>query len=200
MNTTLWVRSNQGFASNRSGLVDESENGGANFTDPTGTQAYVGRYSSNTGISSASGTIGSLAVGQTITVTFDAVTDGHNAGDDIKAYLVLYNGGVYNDFRQHIAGTSAVLAQLVQADATTTSYQTFQFSYTVGNAVIDNNGAAAGVATTWNPALLGQDIGIRFANRNGDAIIDNVVVEIIPEPSAALLVGLGMLALLRRRR
>ena len=203
VNTTLWVRSNQGFNSSRSGLVDESENSGANFADTTGTQAYAGRYTSNTGISSAAGTIGALTAGTTITLTFDAVTDGSNAGDDIRAAIVLYNGGLLNDFRNEYAGTSAVLAQLVQTNATTSSYQTFSFSYTVGDPVFDNDGATtAGVSTTWNPALLGQDIGIRFYNRAGDAIIDNVVVDItaVPEPRAALLGGIALLMLVRRRR
>lgn len=202
VNTTLWVRSNQGFNSSRSGLVDESENSGLNFTDTTGTQAYAGRYSSNTGISSAAGTIGALTVGTTITVTFDAVTDGSNSGDDIKAALVLYNGGLYNDFRNEYDGTSAVLARLNQDNVTTASYQTFQFSYTIGDPVYDNNGATAGISTTWLPGLLGQDIGIRFYNRSNDAIIDNVVVDIsvVPEPRAALLGGIGLVLLLRRRR
>jgi hypothetical protein len=85
--------------------------------------------------------------------------------------------------------------------ATSASYQTFQFSYTVGNPVVDNNGAGTGVATGWDATLLGQDIGIRFYNRTSDAIIDNVSVDItvIPEPSAALLGGIGLLLLLRRR-
>lgn len=203
VNTTLWVRSNQGFNSSRSGLVDESENSGANFADTTGTQAYAGRYTSNTGISSAAGTIGALTAGTTITLTFDAVTDGSNAGDDIRAAIVLYNGGLLNDYRNEYAGTSAVLAQLVQTNATTSSYQTFSFSYTVGDPVFDNDGATtAGLSTTWNPALLGQDIGIRFYNRSGDSIIDNVVVDItaVPEPRAVLLGGIGLLMLLRRRR
>jgi MYXO-CTERM domain-containing protein len=34
----------------------------------------------------------------------------------------------------------------------------------------------------------------------GGVVIDNIVVSSIPEPSAALLGGLGLLALLRRRR
>lgn len=35
---------------------------------------------------------------------------------------------------------------------------------------------------------------------NGATLLDNIKVEVIPEPSAALLGGLGLLALLRRRR
>lgn len=129
------------------------------------------------------------------------MTDGSNSGDDINAYLVLYNGGLLNDFRTPYAGTSAVLAKLTTDNITTTSYQTFQFSYTVGDPVFDNNGATGGVATTWNALLLGQDIGIRFEHKI-DAIIDNVSIDIsvVPEPGPAILGGLGLLALLRRRR
>lgn len=36
VNTTLWVKSAQGYGASRSGLVDESENSGLNFTDTTG--------------------------------------------------------------------------------------------------------------------------------------------------------------------
>jgi hypothetical protein len=41
---------------------------------------------------------------------------------------------------------------------------------------------------------------IRNGSISNDFLIDNVVVSIIPEPGSALLGGLGMLALLRRRR
>lgn len=60
-----------------------------------------------------------------------------------------------------------------------------------------------------NPGFVGQDLKIRIIMTNestsgnfSQAAIDNVRLDatVIPEPSTALLGGLGMLALLRRRR
>ncbi len=215
-----WVLSGSGFASNRSGIVHEDESiegltdevAGPFFTDPVGSQAWAGRYDDNAGLTSAFQQIGAIAAGQTITVTFDAVVDGYlvengglfsgapGNGSDLDAYLVLFDGAsTRNDVRTFNNNTSAILASLTGNQGVTTSYQSFQFSYVVGDNVIDNNGAASGASTTWNPALLGHDIAIRFGENN-NAIIDNVSVTIIPEPSTALLGGLSLLALLRRRR
>lgn len=175
-NTTLWVRSASGFNASRNGLIDESENGGANFTDPVGSQAWAGRYSSNTGITSAFNTIGSLTLGTTITVSFDAVIDGSNAGSAINAYLVLFNGaGTRDAVENDLNNTDAALARLT--GTATSSYVTYSFSYTVGNNVFDANGATAGTPTAWDPSLLGKDIAVRFKHTNG-AIVDNVKVTI----------------------
>ena len=47
----------------------------------------------------------------------------------------------------------------------------------------------------------GQSVGIALINQAGTQVIfDNVRFDVIPEPSTALLGGLGALALLRRRR
>lgn len=60
------------------------------------------------------------------------------------------------------------------------------------------NGTLSG---TWSNLDLGPNDGfISFHANNTVAQIDNLSVTAIPEPSAALLGGLGMLALLRRRR
>ena len=175
-NTALWVRATSGFNASRNGLVDESENGGANFTDPTGSQAWAGRYSSNTGITTAQGVIGSLAAGQTITVSFDAVIDGQNSGSAINAMLVAFDpGAARNAVEQNNKNTAAVLKILT--GTATGSYQNHSFSYTVGDNVSDNNGAASGGGTAWLGSLLGKDIAIRFAHKNG-AIVDNVRVTI----------------------
>lgn len=53
------------------------------------------------------------------------------------------------------------------------------------------NGADNGFNASNSRLFLGGDNGLSF---------DNIVVSAIPEPSAALLGGLGVLALLRRRR
>lgn len=216
IDTTKWVRATAGFGSDRNGLVHENENGGNTFTDPTGSQAWAGRYSTNTGLTSAFGQIGTIAVGQTITITFDAVRDGYVSnltsetatngnitnGTDLDVYLVLFDGaGTRNDLAPSLSidGTSAVLARFFGNQGVNDTYQTFSFSYTVGDDVIDNNGIGSGVANTWNPGLLGQDIAVRFGIGN-HAIIDNLSVSIIPEPSSALLGAIGILLLLRRRR
>jgi hypothetical protein len=199
IDTTKWVRSSSGFNASRNGIVSDLRTG-ETFNDPTGAQAWAGRYSSNTGLTSAFPQIGTLAVGQTITVSFDSRVDSFNSGSAIYAMLVLFDGaGTRNSVENPLNNTFAVL-DLFTATATG-SYVNYSFSYTVGDTVVDNNGATAGVGTAWNSNALGKDIAIRFAHRNG-ALVDNVSVDIsaIPEPSAALLGALGLLALLRRRR
>ena len=72
---------------------------------------------------------------------------------------------------------------------------------------------ALAVGTTWTqytsgsiaatPGSIGQTLGIKVVSSgatNSYANFDEIAVNVVPEPSAALLGGLGMLALLRRRR
>ncbi len=71
---------------------------------------------------------------------------------------------------------------------TTGQYQTFSLT--------------SGIVPEGSP-LIGNQVQLRILNsgpRSSFAIIDNVSLTAIPEPSAALLGGLGLLALLRRRR
>ena len=196
IDTTKWVRSASGFNSTRNGIVSDLRTG-ETFNDPTGAQAWAGRYSSNTGLTSAFQQIGTLTAGQTITVSFDSTIDTFNNGSAIYAMLVVFDGaGTRNSVEIPQNNTFAVL-DLFTGTATA-SYATYSFSYTVGDPVVDNNGGTTGGGTAWDPNSLGKDIAIRFAHRNG-ALVDNVSVNIVPEPSAALLGGLGFLMLLRRR-
>jgi uncharacterized protein (TIGR03382 family) len=78
------------------------------------------------------------------------------------------------------------------------STQLATFLFDVGNDGIYDpaltytaNGADNGFNATNSKLFLGGGNGLVF---------DNIVVTTIPEPSAALLGGLGVLALLRRRR
>lgn len=202
IDTSKWVLSTEGFAGDRTGIVNEAGGDGTSyFTDPDGSQAWAGRYDDNAGVTSAFGQIGTIATGQTITVTFDAVQDdymeindpgGAGNGTDLDAYLVLFDGaGIRDDVRAFDNETSAVLASLTGAQGVNTTYQTFSFSYTVGDNVDDGS--------AWDPALLGDDMAVRFAQDN-NAIIDNVEVSVIPEPGSLALFGLAGLGLLRRRR
>ena len=208
VDTTKWVRTTTGaFGATRSGIVGDDRDG-ENFTDPspTGTQAYALRYSSNTGLTSAFEQIGTLAVGQTITLTFDVTQQQWNSGTIYTGYLaqlVLFDGASTRNVvsATGLDNTFAVLARAT-GDATGTDYDTVSLSYTVGNAVFDNNGATAGVATTYLDTFVGKDIAIRFGGNGYSALIDNVSVSIttIPEPRAALLGGIGLVLLMRRRR
>ena len=190
IDTAKWVRSTSGFKANQNGLVSELNTGDA-ITVDGGNQAWAGRYTSNTGVTTAFGTIGSLTTGDTITVSFDAAIDGSNSGTNISAYLVLFDGGARNATESDLKNTFANLDQNTGQTATST-WTTYNLSYVVGD-------ATAGGAYDAN--MLGKDIAVRFTNRNG-ALIDNVVVDItsVPEPSTTALLGLGGLALILRRR
>jgi hypothetical protein len=87
---------------------------------------------------------------------------------------------------------------------------TFLISDSTGNgSAFTNNGATdivkmyfgATLINTFSGLNLGTDDQfISFHARNTETYIDNLSITAIPEPSAALLGGLGLLALLRRRR
>jgi len=62
--------------------------------------------------------------------------------------------------------------------------------------IIDGNTVATDIFT-WDAT---DDMKIVFAGYADGTLVDNIVVSAIPEPSSALLGGLGLLALLRRRR
>lgn len=199
IDTTKWVRATSGFNASRNGIVNENRTG-ESFSDPTGSQAWAGRYSSNTGVTTAYQQIGTLTAGQTITVSFDSVIDSYNNGSDINAYLVLFDGaGTRNSVESDLNNTAAALVRFT--GTATNSYATYNFSYTVGDPVFDNNGAASGTSTTWLNTLLGKDIALRFKHTN-DALVDNVSVSIsvVPEPSSLALLAFGMIWLWLFRR
>lgn len=176
-NGVLWQRANDGFGAERNGMVDETENAGANFTDPTGEQAYAFRYT-NSGLTSKEGMIGSLTAGTTIVVEFDVVTDGHYGGTAYDASLVLFDpGALRNQVQDTTKGTAAVLATAI-GNASGANYETITFSYTVGAPVVDNNGELAGSNTAYLESLLDKDIALRFNGATSSANIDNVVVSI----------------------
>lgn len=90
--------------------------------------------------------------------------------------------------------------------ATTVGVHTAQFNYAFNSwasgttvtftGIIDGNTIATDIFT-WDAS---DNMKIVFSADQTGTLIDNIQVSTIPEPSAALLGGLGMLCLLRRRR
>lgn len=189
IDTAKWVKANQGFGSGRQGTVDESH---GDFTDPVGEQGYAFRYT-NSGITSQTGVIGALTAGETYTVTFDVVLDGHNNTTPYNAMLVTFNGGNRNDTRGGgTTGTTSTLATVSSPSdglggniTVNTTYQTVTLTYT----------------SDGTEAELGHDVAVRFIGATSSAIIDNVSVDVlIPEPGSLALLGLGGLMVGYRRR
>lgn len=113
----------------------------------------------------------------TITLT------GLGAGTIVNLY---FYGGAGHDSGQGATFTFGATQSLNDPNSDETAY-TLNSNYVVfNNLVADGTGTITG---TWSQAS-----GQRFASFSG------LQVEVIPEPSAALLGGLGLLALLRRRR
>ena len=223
-NTTLWVEANQGFGSGRNGLIAEGASSSTDlkisgvtvgtttyteqFIDPVGNQALSFRYT-NSGATTTQGLLGTLSAGQTIIVTFDVVINNIERFDDYDdatpdettyASGTAYNVGLVtfdletplgrNDVRNN-ANSTGILAQLtgdLEADydpePVPVTYTTVSFSYVV----------------TGSETQLGDDIAVRIFGQTSHANIDNLVVEIVPEPGSLALLGLGGLLIGYRRR
>lgn len=145
--------------------------------------------------------IGSLTTGAIITVTFDVVIDGHNDGLEWNAALGTYTAGdtvARNDANAGSTGwlndgANSVLAftggnAIILDDPGYLNYQQVSFSFTIGDEI------AKGTATN------GEDVAFRLFGATNTAIIDNVSIDVVPEPSTTALIGLGGLALILRRR
>lgn len=204
-NTTKWVRSTTGFNASRNGIVRE-DRVGETFVDPVGNQAYGFRYSSNTGVTTSFGSIATLAAGQTYTVSFDVMQDnysGQNYGN-YAAYLVLFDGASTRNATQNFINNTVGILDRATGVATS-NWTNISFVWTVGDIIVDNNGAAAGTSSAWNNSLIGHDVALRFAGQGNGAVIDNVSIDLytppIPEPKSMMIIGIsGLLLLLRRSR
>jgi hypothetical protein len=153
-----WVRSANGYGSNRHGLNDESN---TEFTDPVGAQAYSFRYT-NSGITTDVGLIGSLTTGTTYEVSFDVVVDGSDGGDNYTVALVTFDGAARDDVRYGGGGTGTTsLLNSASGSYSGTSYQTVTFSYTADG----------------SEATLGHDVAVRIFGQSTSANIDNVSVK-----------------------
>jgi hypothetical protein len=117
----------------------------------------------------------------TYTVTVDVSQDNGGAAP-YNFSLVTFNGAARNDVRTNTGATSTLKSAVGSAGA---SGNTITLTYTADG----------------TESVLGQDVAIRIFGATTSANYDNFSVDVtVPEPSTALLGGLGLLALLRRRR
>lgn len=153
-----WVKANQGYGSDRQGLINKDSGG---FTaDDGNNQAYAFRYT-NSGMTTAEGYIGPLTLGITYTVSFDVAFDSGGASP-YRVQLIAFGAeAARNDCRSTPSGSRALVT--VTGNATTSHIGTkVSFDFTP-DAVAD--------------ALdLGKDLGVRFIGATTSALIDNVTV------------------------
>jgi uncharacterized protein (TIGR03382 family) len=126
---------------------------------------------------------------------------GENSGVDFVgvdfAALIRGNGQVttIEDGAQGDFGTATAVA--ARSVVFNYAFESWDGGTTVNFTGFVDGSKVATDSFTWNST---NDVKIVFGGRVTGSLIDNIVVATIPEPSTALLGGLGLLALLRRRR
>lgn len=195
-----------------SGLAGGAAGGGSNGL----------RFGTGPGFNWASGAIAALIVADGgLSVSYDFDLAGLGSDDDWMSVRVgngAENIGVNNanvdygvltrgDGRMETfegGGPSLNVNALGTASARAVHNFTLQYAFTsfdAGSTVTFTgfvDGVQIGTDTfTWNAT---NNVTIFLGGRVNGSLIDNVQVSTIPEPSAALLSGLGILALIRRRR
>ena len=127
----------------------------------------------------------------------DDAPDGRQLGITVAIYA-------YDGLGTFTAGNNADLftaSQTVGSGVSLLDYESFQF----GPSTIADQALVAKQATLDLTGAGSQTLYLSFnnyrpANTDSWSVLDNVTITAIPEPRAALLGGLGLLALLRRRR
>lgn len=180
-----------------------------------GTNALTERalgYATSNGFTGASGTgIGALGL-----------SFSNSNASSLSAFTLTYDGEQWRKdntvtqsltVQYQITSSAMTTANLVSATGWISAGSGLTFNspvITTGAAALDGNASAnrvAGLTTTisglsWAPS---DNLWIRFVDLNDTGndhqlAVDNLSFSAVPEPSAALLGGLGFLALLRRRR
>jgi PEP-CTERM motif-containing protein len=118
-----------------------------------------------------------IAAGDEYLLTFDAATHGAAGGTTVIASLIYDNAGTRTTIISE-EKTATV------GDLEGVPWDEFTVPFTV----------PAGAS------YIGEDIGIQFQNTGEWTVVDNVRLDLVPEPATMALLGLGSLTLLRRRR
>lgn len=130
----------------------------------------VGSGGENSGINWGGVTFGALARGNGQMETWD---DGASNNDGTATAGATRSAQFLYTFNSWNAGTTVNFTGII--DGNTIMTDTF----------------------TWDAS---NDMKIVFTGSSAGSLVDNIVITAVPEPSAALLGGLGLLVLLRRRR
>lgn len=180
------------------------------------------RFGTSPGFNWATGAVGALIIADGgFSVSYDFDLNGFGSDDDWMSVRVGNSGeniGVNNanvDFGALTRGDGRMetfegggptlnVNGLGIASARAVHRFTLQYAFTsfAAGSTVNFSGFVDGVQIgtdtfTWNGT---NDVKIFLGGRVNGSLIDNVQVSTIPEPTAALLSGLGILALGRRRR
>ena len=153
---TGWVGSSVGYGSGWRGLYNEDSE---HFDTPWGEQAYFLRYT-NSGLTTATGTIGVVEPNETYTVTFNTAVRILDISKEYRVELVAFEPG---DNRADCTGSKAGTILGVATGTVTTSDMSKRDSITFTYIPEPNDG------------LWGKDIGIRLINHGpATALYDNI--------------------------
>lgn len=165
--------------------------GVSNTLDTTGAARYLEAAFTDT-----------LGAGETLTISFDAGLKSSNGFGVVTLRSAfggaeLFNLGTTWANGRGVGGAGGA-SFVGNVDATSTLIPiTFTYEYDTGAWTYSGpNGSGSGAGTT---GLALATLDVRNGS-GGDIIVDNLTVNIVPEPATAFLGGVGMLALLRRRR
>ncbi|MFK7788991.1 MAG: hypothetical protein AB8C95_05770 [Phycisphaeraceae bacterium] len=159
---TGWIGATKGYKSNYRGIADEAY---GDFTDPVGEQAFAFRYT-NSGLSTSSGTIGTLVEEKLYTLSFDVVLDNYYSGTYYLVELVAYDSGD-NRAEMRVNRPGTILASGTGNATTDGEYGNVTLTF-IADAITHADS-------------IGKDLAVRMIGGTRTATIDHVVM-IMGEP------------------